>query len=304
MKDAKRNTQDTFYLREDRLNPLGRIKLIRSILQISWAKTLPANICTMAGLQSQSISSRGSFSGTYIFSCHRHWENRELAITHPQWAYTAATGTTRISASGYFTNVSLAFRQISSEKFANSTQQSKEAPLSFTWAAIQRDNRYRYNGSYDLRAPRGCCRWIYSQEAARQTFLCSHYFQRRPYWTIAWSRTAERQCTCNNRGMAFPRKHYRKTTINNCDQQNTDSARWRILRQRYNQKARRNKDSLCHCCQNDSAIEKSNAFRQISRIRRRMGSGRICLLSVQLGSSSSFRGNSQATQVRTGRYPA
>ena len=302
MKDAKRDTKNIFYLRKNRFNPLGRIKPIRTVLQIFRTTTFSPNICTLARLQSQSISSSRPFSGTYVFSCNRHRKNREFTIADSQWAYTTASGITRVPSPGYITHFSLAFRQIAPQQFTNSTRQSKETPLLFTWTAIQCNNRHRHNCSDDLWASRGSCSWIYSQATTWQTLICPDNFQRRPYWTIAWSGTTERRRSRYNRSMAFSRKHPGQIAFNNRNQQNTGSAGWSILRQRHNKEARRQREPLCHCCQDDATIEKSNAFRQISRICRRLGSSRICLFPVQLEPASPFRCNPQASQIRVGRY--
>lgn len=302
--NAKRYKKDIFYLRENRFNPMGRVKPICTVLQISCIKALSSAFSALAGLSSQDISSGRYISCTHLCHSSRNWQSGEYSITDSQRSYSATSWTTGIPTPGHTANISMEIRQEIPQQFTDSTRQVAKELLSKSRVNVHCNDRHRYDRSYDLWTSGWCCRWIYSQAATRQTFICSHYFQRRPYWPIAWSGTAERQCARDNRSMAFLGKYPGKTASNYCYWQNTSPAGRGILRQRYNQETRRKEDSLCHCRQNDQTTQKSDAICQLLRIRQRMGSGRIFIFTVPLESTSSLYSHSQTQRAGTGRYPA
>ena len=120
VKSAKRTSFHPIYIRRERFDPIWRSVPFSSVLQIHWTETLSTDICPLACLLLQNLSSSRYFSGAPLCYCCRYRKNRKYTILDPQWSDSTNSGAARISPSGHFENFPLAIQLTQSFFFAAS----------------------------------------------------------------------------------------------------------------------------------------------------------------------------------------
>lgn len=274
MINVKRPAKNQLYIREKRLNPLGRTNSICAFLQIIEFKTPPATLCVLARIPSQEVSSCRPLSGSYIRHCRRHWQNRKHLISCSQWFYPASTGFTRVSPSRHLKDFSLEVQSRESSEPSARPRQIPSPAVSTAGNDLFRHHRCGYDSAHCIRASRICHDGLQPQ-IPRKALVCPYYLQRRQNWPFFVNGAKVWQYPICKRDMGILRANYRKTAQYYGLIQNTHPSGCFFLQQRYYPSPRREKHRICHCFQNVPTAKVANSFRPLPRIRTRLGSGGI-----------------------------
>lgn len=302
LQSEKRPRKIQIYIRSNRFNSLGRSCPFQTVLQIYWPQTLSANLCSLACLPSQKLSSCRPFSCSHIRYCSRYWKNSKYSVTHFQWAYPSHSRTSRISTSGHLENFPLEIHPPKSSKSTANPRQIPNQTIQASRITLLCYHRCGYDSVDCLRTSRVCPNGLQSQ-IPWETFLCSTYLQRRQnrFFSIIGVKTW--QCPSFKRGMDILRTHHRKTAQHNGFFQNPYPSGCILLQWKDSTTFRREKYRICHCCQNVKTPEVANRFFPIPRICQRLGSNRIYFPSSKFQKGTSLYCHQTPQIVRTRRSP-
>lgn len=287
VKYAKRTQKIQIYIRSHRPNPLGRACSFQPVLQIHWSQTFSADLCPLACLLSQDLSSGRCFPGSYLCYCHRHRKNSKYPITDSQRAHSADPGATRVPTSGHVEDFSLEIQLPKPPKPTTSPRQVPERTLFSSGTALFCHHRRGYD-SPDCLWPSRVSQYGLQSQIPWEAFLRSAYFQRRQNRPFAFAPIKSWQYPSCKRGMGIFRTYHRKTSFHYGLIQNSHSSGCLFLQQGYHTAFRREKYWLRHCFQNAQISKVADTFRPLPRICQRLGGSRICLSGLKFQKRTSF----------------
>lgn len=186
VEDAKRTQKVQVYIRSKRIDSLGRTEPFCTVLQILWSQTLSANLCPLASLSLQNLSSSRYFFSSYLRDCCRYRTNREYSISHSQWTHPSYSWTSGIPSPRHIKNISVAFPAKELAKPSICTRPIQSRTFATTWITLFRHRRCGYDPQCLLvQTSNGGLRTARTSEQGLQpqipwkTFLCASAFQRR-----------------------------------------------------------------------------------------------------------------------------